>query len=527
MLRISSNSKRIRDAINLDLPVKKPYIQLGSNDRVTNGQETKKETTKEKEQKIKKDMTDAVGELETLLKHMIIEDVQKRICDDKVQDAKKSIAAIVETLPGTAVIKQIIKLNDSYQVPDGKNAPMIRTGYQVEAHRSMIKTIIPMVYGDDIDRYREAIIKYWGFENIRTRIAIMWPRRHGKTWTVASMGASMAYTVRGKRMVILSTGERASNMMSEHLMKFFLQLPGASDMIAKRTNEHIIISANRDPDDPEAFHIYSLPSSPTKTRGISADLLIFEEASFISEKMFTDIALPLDSMIRTAIMAISSPPTDLYNYFYKFFDMKTDEGNTLYDTFRIVSMCDSCIEQKKAECPHVVDFERPHWKSLEKEKAVKKQYRDAASLRREIYGVMESNEMSVFRKPDIEAWEKGPTYTFERSPDYLFIAIDPSGGGSGSDTAWMAGAPNEHDAFVVSFSFLTNSPQSPYGSQRESQRVIASTKICIYVGYSKSSRSTQRPGFVFPTPNRYLCTASRIKRRRPPRAGRQFCVQYS
>jgi hypothetical protein len=328
-------------------------------------------------------------------------------------------------------------------------------------------------------------MRYWGYEDMKTRIAIMWPRRHGKTWTVGIMGASLAYTLKGKRMIILSTGERASGEMSGHMMKFFLQLPGATEMIAKKTNEHIILSKKRDPDDPDAFHIYSLPSSPTKTRGISADIVIFEEAGYIHEKIFTDVALPLDSMTRTAIMAISSPPDDLYNYFYKFFEMKTDKGDMLYDTFRITSMCDKCLAEKKGECPHVTDFERPHWKSMEKEKAVKKQYRDPASLRREIYGVMESNDLSVFRKQDIEKWMNAPTYTFEKSPDFLFVTTDPSGGGSGSDTAILAGAVNDVDTFVVSCRPLfcrSYSVQSPYGSQRDNHKDIASTNICIYVG---------------------------------------------
>jgi hypothetical protein len=136
----------------------------------------------------------------------------------------------------------------------------------------------------------------------------------------------MGFVIRGKRMIILSTGKRISGEFSGHMMKFFYQLPGSSTMVAKRNDEHIIIAPSGNPDDEAAYHIYSLPDSPTKTRGITAQYLVFEEASYISEKMYTEIALPLDAVDQSAIIAISSPPDNKSNYFYKFFNMRVGEG---------------------------------------------------------------------------------------------------------------------------------------------------------------------------------------------------------
>lgn len=358
--------------------------------------------------------------------------------------------ALVEQLPGTADLKNILRLLGEFNMPGKKDEKLVRTGYQVDVHRRVIRAISPMVYGDDIDRYPNLIRQYWKFEDLCTRVAVMWPRRHGKTWAMATILAAMAYTLRGKRWIILSTGERASGEMMAHTLSFFLQLPGAKGMIAKHTSEHLIISQTRDPNDSEAFHLYSLPDSPTKIRGITAHGMVFEEAAFIGEGMYNEVALPLDGVNRSCILAISSPPKESFNYFFKFFDLKNKDGKRVYDGIKIDSMCDTCRENNAEECPHRQDFERPPWKSLEKEKDLRAQYgNNKTQLRREIYGVAESDELSVFRKPDIERLYANPPYTFRRPPHYIIIAIDPCGGGTGSDTAWTAVAADEFDRFVV------------------------------------------------------------------------------
>jgi hypothetical protein len=149
-------------------------------------------------------------------------------------------------------------------------------------------------------------------------------------------------------------------------------------------------------------------------------------------------------------------------------------GKLVYDGLKIASMCDSCHAQKRVKCEHVEDYERPPWKSLDKEEEVRVQYgNNDAKLRREIYGVAESDEMSVFQQCELDLWKHRDTYTFDRPPDHIFITIDTSGGG-GSDTAWTALAFNSGDKAVVCCS-----PHCPLGSHLASHRLLTVSSILI------------------------------------------------
>ncbi len=383
--------------------------------------------------------------------------------------------ALVEQLPGTRDLKHIIALNDSYKNPNDMTTPLVRTSYQVEAHRKIFKVMTPTIYGDDIDRYPDLIKDYWQYDDLGTHLAIMWPRRDGKSWSGAIAMSSSAYVLKGKKFIVCSTGERISAEMTGHMLKFFFQLTGSKGMIAKMTVEHLIITPSRDPNDTSAFHIYFLPCSPDKIRGISADVVFIDEAGFTKKSMLTDVILPLDSMVRVAVIMISSPPTSLANFFYRYFDLKQGDGKKIYDTLRIQSMCETCQAEGLDDCLHKKDRERAPWKSLEKEKEVRAQYGDdKKKLRRELYGMTESDDLEVFRREDINRWHERDCFTFEFCPQHVFVTIDLAAGGNHSDTAFFAGAFNNDDVAVVSrfFSCSTraSSAHTPKGSHRESQR---------------------------------------------------------
>ena len=135
-------------------------------------------------------------------------------------------------------------------------------------------------------------------------------------------------------------------------------------------------------------------------------------------------------MSTTALIAISTP-LDGLNFYSELFELKGPTGDSIFNTLRIGLSCERCKAMNKAsECTHMKHL-IPSWKSASKFDMVKAVYGDRKDLlARESMGQVTNDAASVFSQAQVESFFSRPVYPNMPKPDFIFLGVDPNGGGS-------------------------------------------------------------------------------------------------
>lgn len=260
----------------------------------------------------------------------------------------------------------------------------------------------------------------------------------------------------GVTVSIFSTGRRASSSLTD-LVKKWITAARQSERIVKCNMEQLFLchdavatedsmrkklqKALFDPDSQGISRLFSYPSSSTGLRGMGGDILIIEEAAFISPDVFKNAILPMLGVNHTACLAISTPSDDDNNLYTRMFQMKDDKGNPLFYSIDVGLICKACLESgddRAKRCSH--NSQRlPSWKSgsrMNRMKAILKNDMDAFA--RENLGAMISNSDYVFDRSAILRLDAREPHAVLRPPAFVHIAIDPAGGGTLSDYCIMS-----------------------------------------------------------------------------------------
>ena len=137
-----------------------------------------------------------------------------------------------------------------------------RSVSQREFHRHMLKSIIPVIFRDDLDAHIDRLLRDFNCTEFNSDVLIITPRRHGKTWSVAMFIAACALVLSGNDqpfvISIFSTSKRASSMMLQLVNFMICRIPGGRESIIISNQEHLFL---RGPNGPEDIRkIYSFPS---------------------------------------------------------------------------------------------------------------------------------------------------------------------------------------------------------------------------------------------------------------------------
>lgn len=160
-----------------------------------------------------------------------------------------------------------------------------------------------------------------------------------------------------------------------------------------------------------------------------------EEAAHVDEELFKTIIPALLAMKDTAMLAISTPD-DEDNYYSKLAEFKDpDTGEFLCKTIRIgLISCDDC-KAKKVPCPHKRK-KLPPWRSSKRQRIAEALLgEDEATQMQEMAGIVFGTTRYLFSEKWIQEFIRVPRWLFTHPVQVIHCAIDPSGGGSGSEFA--------------------------------------------------------------------------------------------
>lgn len=312
--------------------------------------------------------------------------------------------------------------------------------YQEEFRRMIINSILPHIYNEDgeWDLHQTAIREYHGVKRMRPILAMSCARQMGKTTIVASLLAAIATVCRGINVLVVSIGQRASNML-KGVWKDKLRLVDDNRRVGQgyiRSDSALngtITSRSLGKVQGDSCVFRFVPSTANSSRGQQVDLAIVDEAAFVREDIFKALLLPILAVTKAVCVCISTPPT-VDNFFTQLL-VKCDPttGELLADVVRNQSVCAACSEKRLTTCPHVDTILPPWQQDHGRRRYVAMLYGDDDNNRaRETSGIVVMDARPAFEPMWIDALSlDSARYTFDGTrPDAIMVAIDPTGGGA-------------------------------------------------------------------------------------------------
>ncbi len=201
----------------------------------------------------------------------------------------------------------------------------------------------------------------------------------------------------------------------------------------------------------------------------------------------------------TALFALSSPEGS-QNYFSKLINLKVG-GQPFFRVCDCQMICEDCRKlerEKQILCNHVK--QTAHWLSSKKGDRLKLLYAaDPATAIKEFGGIIEDEFVPCFPKNMIERMFSLPPVVTSSVPQYIFVCVDPSGGGM-SHLAICTGYYDERD-FVVSF-FQSEA------NGKNSAESADSAESSDSAEFSESAESAEFPNIFFYFFANFVCSAS-------------------
>lgn len=337
-------------------------------------------------------------------------------------------------------------------------------------------------YGDDFFPNEVRIKRENYIKELSPIAMVLCTRRMGKSYATAWFIASCLVSMPSIRMAVYSPAQRQSSFFTDMVKTFLGQLqkvPGVEPfwVVHGESNQELLgISAYGG-----KHHnvLLSLCSNIETTRGVTATLNVLEEAAAFDPKFIDAVIVPLLRVEKTALVAISSTRSD-DNYYSQFVNFKSPDGKRpLFNTFQFYMACEECrMAQKASTCKHTYS-DLPPWMSAAKEDIMRALYIQRGQtkmLEQETIGIshaiytacFEPHLLATFFEPRLNP-PLQPSEILNEVP-YIFVSIDPSGGGRGSDFSMASAfyfnrrwvfcgiesipAKNEYDCFHIILTHL-------------------------------------------------------------------------
>jgi hypothetical protein len=197
------------------------------------------------------------------------------------------------------------------------------------------------------------------------------------------------------------------------------------------------------------FYIYHLLGA----RGQGGQWIILEEASHSNQDNFKLNIVPMMQLKYTTLMGISTAEGER-NFYTQLMRMKNLDGSPLFRVVDTGLVCDACLANGTAsECTHMM-HKVSQWKST-KRMAIFKQVmkNDPEKYAREVLGAGVTAEQETFTSESVDMCiDQRPINLDEHDVRTVCVAVDPSGGGSGSDYAIVSFTYTDANECVVSLS---------------------------------------------------------------------------
>jgi len=338
-----------------------------------------------------------------------------------------------------------------------------RSPDQKRFHDAIFLTAAPHIYGSDFLTCRDQILDQFQRSEFPLAAMIMTPRRWGKTTASAMAAAVLMYVGRRLNILVFSTGQRMSTLFAQKVKTYFCELPGGAERIIVNNTSTFEVSAFDCPKNmtKQSIHtagltnkLSALASSVKGTKGVTADIIILEEASRIPKSLLTETCAPLLKVANAVLIALSTR-LGPENYYSKLFERDDDIANRILLRLRIELMCEECKSDNNNafDCKHL-DHLLPPWLLASNAERVQVLMGDDEEMyAQEVLGVDLSGKYTLLPPSVVDNWKTRPRQLFEAGPqDVIVTMVDPAGGGSSQTALVTICIQNNAQYYIVGIS---------------------------------------------------------------------------
>lgn len=196
-------------------------------------------------------------------------------------------------------------------------APVLRQ--DVRAARDDLATFATLI-GYPMERWQVA-----GMQSSARQTILISPRQCGKSRSLALLAVWTAFRQPGALVMIVSASETAATRLL-YTVREICQHPLLAGSTVDETMTRLVLS--------NGSRVLSVPASEKSIRGWSVDLLVVDEAAFITEDILFGAAFPTTAARPNARIILASSPWGDQGPFYALAQQGLDPDNPHVDTHR-------------------------------------------------------------------------------------------------------------------------------------------------------------------------------------------------
>lgn len=275
---------------------------------------------------------------------------------------------------------------------------MRRSLGQRDFHRSFLIACLPHVVGDAAwTKHREYYLTLFDEDTYKAEVLVTTPRRFGKTTAVAMFVAALMCCCPRMWVSIFSTGKRASKSLLVQIKEIISAVPTMEKRVISSNVEELWVQPVNTTTKKDQSRCYSYPSSVKGLKGVSAKVIVMEEASRLSTDVFYEVVVPLLGVNNTAVLGISTPLGE-DNYYSALTNLKDENERPLFRSMSVELVCPVCRkkDENQISCVHRMDV-LPPWKSQNRQEKVRRIMSSCPELfMQEAMGIVVSSRNGVF-----------------------------------------------------------------------------------------------------------------------------------
>jgi hypothetical protein len=316
----------------------------------------------------------------------------------------------------------------------------------------------PFIYGDVWSLCKQRLLRRLMIKGIKRWTMITMPRQMGKTFLFSVFCAWLMLYCPRIYIIVLSVNENSAKRLIGTVQEVLQSSVGNNKhWIRSQSEKEISVlqpsvrgkyaGGKSCKGEKKVNRIKALPGKVESVRGEAPDVIVIDEAAFMSARMFMDNVLPIAGNRNRVILGISTPGGEM-----NWFTQITEVMANLVDTpFRIIVnqlACMACRNAgREAQCEHN-KYLLPSYKDPEVTRVQRMILPEDVYIA-EVQGIVVASGAKVFQQHHVRALRNRPHYNFKQCK-VIWITVDPSGGSTvGSRMAIWAHALNRASQFVV------------------------------------------------------------------------------
>ena len=182
---------------------------------------------------------------------------------------------------------------------------MRRSLGQRDFHNHFLVACLPHVVGESAwSKHRHYYLSLFDEDAYKAEVLVTTPRRFGKTTAVAMFVAALMCCCPRMWVSIFSTGKRASKSLLVQIKEVISSVPTMEKRVISSNVEELWVQPVNTTTKKDQSRCYSYPSSVKGLKGVSAKVIVMEEASRLSTDVFYEVVVPLLGVNNTAVLGI-------------------------------------------------------------------------------------------------------------------------------------------------------------------------------------------------------------------------------